>query len=155
MSQEKVREYFKLYGLEKRITELDTSSATVGLAAKALGCEEAKIAKTLAFKVYDSVILIVAAGDAKVDNAKYKEKFGIKASMADKETLEKIVGHAAGGVCPFCVNDGIKVYLDESLKRFEVVYPAAGSSSNTVELSIKELAQYSNYVEWIDVCKNW
>ncbi|MDP4109148.1 MAG: YbaK/EbsC family protein [Bacillota bacterium] len=153
MSVEKVREYFKSLGIEGRILEFDASSATVPLAAKALNCEECRIAKTLSFHVGDKVILVVAAGDAKIDNGKYKAQFGAKAKMLSFEEAEPLVGHAVGGVCPFAVNDGVEVYLDESLKRFKTVFPACGSSNSAVELLIPELEKYSNSLAWVDVCK--
>ena len=153
MSIEKVRAHFKTLGIEDKILEFDTSSATVELAAKALNCEPKRIAKTLSFLVHDQAILIVTAGDAKIDNAKYKATFGIKAKMLSFEQVEPIVGHAVGGVCPFAINDNIKVYLDNSLKRFETVYPACGSSNSAIELTIVELEKYSNYTSWVDVCK--
>ena len=155
MAIDKVRKYFKQYKMDKKILEFDVSSATVELAAKALNCELERIAKTLSFLVNDKVILIVTAGDAKIDNAKYKSKFGAKAKMvAASEVLDK-VGHDIGGVCPFAINEGIDVYLDESLRRFRTVFPACGSSNSAIELTISELEKYSLYIEWIDVCKNW
>lgn len=153
MAIEKVREYFKKYGMDNRVQEFEVSSATVELAAKALNCKPERIAKTLSFKVDEQPILIVVAGDAKIDNAKYKAKFNKKAKMLAFEEVETIIGHAVGGVCPFAINDGIKVYLDESLKRFETVYPACGSSNSAIELTIEELEKYSNYISWVDVCK--
>lgn len=154
MSIEKVRAYFKDRGIdERRVLEFDVSSATVALAAKALNCEEARIAKTLSFHVGDDTILIVMAGDSKIDNTKYKAKFKCKAKMLSLNEAESLIGHAVGGVCPFAVNKGVLVYLDESLKRFETVYPACGSSNSAIELNMNELELYSNYVEWIDVCK--
>ena len=155
MSIEKVKKYFEKYGIENRILEFDVSSATVELAAAALGCLPEKIAKTLSFSVADAPILIVAAGDAKVDNAKFKSKFGVKAKMLPADTVETSIGHSVGGVCPFGVNNGVRVFLDESLKRFETVFPACGSSNSAIELSIPELEKYSGYEEWIDVCKGW
>ncbi len=153
MSIEKVREYFKGYGIENKILEFPVSSATVELAAKALNTEGCRIAKTLSFSVNDSPILIVTAGDAKIDNKKYKTFFGAKAKMLSFEEVEEKIGHAVGGVCPFAINDGVKVYLDESIKRFETVFPACGSSNSAIELTPKELEKYSNFIEWIDVCK--
>lgn len=153
MSIEKVRTYFRTYGIEDKIKEFDVSSATVELAAKALDCKPERIAKTLSFKVEDQIILIVAAGDVKIDNAKYKAQFGTKAKMLSKEEAETQIGHAVGGICPFAVNEGVKVYLDDSLKRFETVFPACGSSNSAIELTIPELEDYSKYIEWIDVCK--
>ena len=133
--------------------EFEVSSATVELAAQALHCEPCRIAKTLSFHVGERIVLIVAAGDVKIDNPKYKAKFGTKAKMLSYEEAEPLIGHAVGGVCPFAVNEGVEVYLDESLKRFETVFPACGSSNSAIELTIPELEQYSKYVEWIDVCK--
>lgn len=155
MSIEKVREYFSQWGIEDRIRELDVSSATVELAAIALNCEPKRIAKTLSFKLDGRCILIVAAGDAKIDNPKYKQKFGAKAKMLTPEENIEMVGHAVGGICPFAVKENVEVYLDESLKRFETVFPACGSSNSVIELTIKELEEYSNYREWVDVCKDW
>lgn len=153
MAIEKVREYFKTKGMEERIQEFEVSSATVALAAQALGCDENRIAKTLSFHVGEQVVLIVAAGDAKIDNPKYKAFFGAKAKMLAYEEAEELIGHAVGGVCPFAVNEGVEVYLDESLKRFETVFPACGSSNSAIELTIKELEQHSGFISWIDVCK--
>lgn len=153
MAIEKVKSYFKTQGMEDRIQEFEVSSATVALAAQALGCDENRIAKTLSFHVGEKVVLIVAAGDAKIDNAKYKAFFGAKAKMLAFEEAEVLIGHAVGGVCPFAVNEGVEVYLDESLKRFETVFPACGSSNSAIELSISELEQHSGFVSWIDVCK--
>ena len=153
MSIEKVKAYFKTYGMEERIQEFEVSSATVALAAQALGCDEARIAKTLSFHVGDKVVLIVAAGDAKIDNPKYKAQFNTKAKMLAYEEAEPLIGHAVGGVCPFAVNDGVEVYLDESLKRFDTVFPACGSANSAIELSIDELEKYSDCIAWIDVCK--
>ena len=154
MSIEKVRNYFKDKGIEDRIQEFDVSSATVALAAQALNCEECRIAKTLSFHVGDEVVLIVAAGDVKIDNPKYKAMFNTKAKMLSFDEAELLIGHAVGGVCPFAVNEGVKVYLDVSLKRFETVFPACGSSNSAIELSMDELEKYSGAVAWIDVCKN-
>ena len=153
MAIEKVREYFKSLGIEDRILEFEVSSATVELAAAALGCEGKKIAKTLSFSVNGEPILIVAAGDAKIANPKYKAKFGTKAAMLSYKDAEKLIGHAVGGVCPFAVNEGVSVYLDESLKRFETVFPACGSSNSAVELTCDELFKVSKSEGWIDVCK--
>jgi prolyl-tRNA editing enzyme YbaK/EbsC (Cys-tRNA(Pro) deacylase) len=155
MAIEKVKEYFRAFGIEDRVQELAESSATVELAAQALGCEPCRIAQTLSFLVDGGPILIVAAGDAKVDNHKYKAQFGTKAKMLTPEEAETLVGHAVGGVCPFAVNKGVTVYLDESLKRFETVFPACGSSNSAIELTIPELEKYSGFVAWIDVCKGW
>jgi len=153
MSIVRVREYFRKYGIEDRIMEFATSSATVELAAEAVGCEPARIAKTLSFKVGDTPILIVAAGDAKIDNPKYKAQFHTKAKMLTREEVEEKIGHAVGGVCPFAVNEGVEIYLDESLKRFETVYPAAGSSNSAIQMTMEELEKYSGSRMWIDVCK--
>lgn len=155
MAIEKVREYFKTFGIDDRIQEFDVSSATVELAAGALGCEGCRIAKSLSFKVDDKPILVVAAGDAKVDNHKYKEQFSQKAKMLSFDECEQLIGHAVGGVCPFAINDGVEVYLDESLKRFETVFPACGSSNSAIELTLCELEKYSKYKAWVDVCKGW
>ena len=153
MAIEKVRAYFKTKGIEDRIQEFEVSSATVALAAQALGCDENRIAKTLSFHVKEKVVLVVAAGDAKIDNSKYKAFFGAKAKMLAYEEAEELIGHAVGGVCPFAVNEGVEVYLDESLKRFETVFPACGSSNSAIELTIAELEKYSGYLSWVDVAK--
>ena len=144
MAIEKVKEYFSQYGIEDRVQEFEVSSATVELAAQALHCEPCRIAKTLSFLVNGDPILIVAAGDAKIDNPKYKARFAAKAKMLSPEEAKELVGHAVGGVCPFAVHEGVTVYLDESLKRFETVFPACGSSNSAIELTIKELEQYAN-----------
>ena len=154
MAIETVRTYLKEWNADSRILEFDVSSATVELAAQAVGCEPARIAKTLSFKIDDSCILIVAAGDAKVDNSKYKAQFHTKAKMPSGDEVTELVGHAIGGVCPFGVKPGVKVYLDESLRRFHTVFPAAGSSNSAIELTLEELEQFSGGV-WIDVCKGW
>lgn len=133
--------------------EFPVSSATVELAALALGVEGARIAKTLSFKKGDSCILILAAGDARIDNRKFKDKFHMKAKMPSPDEVLELVGHPVGGVCPFGINDGIDVYLDESLKRFTTVFPAVGSGNSAIELNLDELFKYSNAIEWIDVCK--
>lgn len=155
MSIQKVKEYFKKYNMETRIQELAESSATVELAAEALHCEPCRIAKTLAFMVKGQPILIVAAGDVKIDNAKYKAQFGAKAKMLSSEETETLIGHAVGGVCPFAVNDGVAIYLDRSLQRFQTVFPACGSGNSAIELTIAELEQYASFTSWIDVCKGW
>lgn len=155
MSIEIVRKYFSSLGMEDRILEFEVSSATVELAAQAVGCIPARIAKTLSFKIGEDPILIVAAGDAKIDNRKYKDKFGKKAVMLSQEEVLEKVGHAVGGVCPFGVPETVSVYLDESLRRFETVFPAAGSSNSAIELNMEELERYSRAEEWIDVCKGW
>lgn len=153
MSIEKVKEYFRQYGMEDRVWEKEHSSATVEEAAEALGCEPQRIAKTLSFRAGDRVVLVVTAGDRKIDNKKYREQFGCKAKMLKFEEVEDLVGHAVGGVCPFAVKEGVEVYLDESLKRFETVFPATGSSNSMIELSIEELERYSHSLQWVDVCK--
>lgn len=150
----KAKEHLEKYGFGNRVMEFDVSSATVSEAAKAVNCTEGEIAKTLSFMVDDRPILIVAAGDMKVDNSKYKGEFHTKAKMIPFENVEELVGHAVGGVCPFGINEGVDVYLDESIKRFEVVYPACGSSNSAVKLTILELEQVSAYCKWVDVCKN-
>ncbi len=155
MAIDRVREYFKTFGIEDKILEFDVSSATVELAAAALNCEGCRIAKSLTFKVADEPIMIVVAGDAKIDNPKYKAQFGTKAKMLTPDEALDFVGHAVGGVCPFAVNDGVTIYLDESLKRFETVFPACGSSNSAIELTIEELEKYSGFDCWIDVCKGW
>ena len=152
MSIERVRAYFRQLGMEERVMEFDVSSATVELAAQALNCEPCRIAKTLSFRIGEDPILIVTAGDVKTDNRKYKDTFGVKAKMLTHEEAAELIGHAVGGVCPFAVNDGVKVYLDESLKRFETVYPACGSSTSAIELTIAELETYANPIGWVDVC---
>lgn len=153
MSIEKVRGYFSELGIADRIQEFDVSSATVELAAKALGCEPDRIAKTLSFKVGEDCVLIVAAGACKVDNGKFKAQFHTKAKMLTPDEAREMVGHAVGGVCPFAVNDGVKVYLDVSLKKYQTVFPACGSSNSAIELTIEELDKYSKCLGWIDVCK--
>ncbi len=155
MAIEKVKAFFRQYGMEGRVRELEVSSATVELAAQALGTEPCRIAKTLSFMTGEGPILIVAAGDARVDNAKYKVRFGTKAKMLAPEDAEKLIGHAVGGVCPFAVNEGVTAYLDESLKRFDTVFPACGSGNSAIELTIPELEKYSASVGWVDVCKDW
>lgn len=153
MSIEKVRKYFKEKGIEERIREFDCSSATVALAAQALHCDENRIAKTLSFHVGEKIVLVVAAGDAKIDNQKYKAFFGTKAKMLSYDEAEPLIGHAVGGVCPFAVNPGVETYLDVSLKRFDTVFPACGSSNSAIELTLKELEELSGFNSWIDVCK--
>ena len=155
MSIERVIAYFQQFGMADRILQLDASSATVALAAEALHCEPCRIAKTLSFVVHDDAVLIVAAGDARIDNAKYKARFGVKAKMLSPEEAAQRIGHAVGGVCPFAVNDGVIVYLDQSLQRFDTVFPACGSSNSAIELTLAELEQYSNSAGWVDVCKDW
>ena len=155
MSVEKVREYLKGYGVADRMQEFTVSSATVELAAVAVGVEPARIAKTLSFKVDETPILIVAAGDAKVDNSKYKHFFHTKAKMLTPEEAVERIGHAVGGVCPFALPEDVKTYLDVSLKRFDIVYPAAGTDHSAVKLHVEELEKYAKSQGWVDVCKNW
>ncbi len=155
MSIERVKNYFKGYGMEERIQEFDVSSATVELAAAALDCEPQRIAKSLSFLVDGHAVLVVVAGDARVDNHKYKEQFKTKAKMLSPDEAEGLIGHAVGGVCPFAVNEGVDVYLDVSLKRFTTVFPACGSSNSAIELTIPELEKYSGFMEWVDVCKGY
>jgi len=155
MSVIKVKEYFKSFGIENKVIELEQSSATVELAAEAIGCEQERIAKTLSFLVGDKGILVVVAGDARIDNRKYREEFHEKAKMISSEEVETIIGHAPGGVCPFGINENIEVYLDISMKRFSTVYPAAGSGNSAIQLDIAELEKYSNSKKWVDVCKGW
>lgn len=155
MAIEAVREYFKKWDMEGRILEFDVSSATVELAAQAVGCEPKRIAKTLSFIVDGDAILIVVAGDAKIDNSKYKAQFKTKAKMLAADEVDALIGHSVGGVCPFGIQAGVKVYIDESLRRFNTVFPACGSSNSAIELSIDELEKYSNYDSWVDVCKGW
>lgn len=153
MAIEKVKKYFKQYNIDQRIIELSTSSATVKEAAESLNTEECRIAKTLSFLVEAKPILIVTSGDSKIDNQKYKSIFHTKAKMIPAEDVNDLIGHNIGGVCPFAINANVTVYLDESLKRFETVFPACGSSNSAIELTINELEKYSNYDSWIDVCK--
>lgn len=156
MSIAKVRSYFQQFDIENRIIEFPTSSATVELAARAVNCEPARIAKTISFKLPENPVLIVAAGDAKVDNAKYKHYFGVKAKMLSAEEVEPLIGHEIGGVCSFAVNDSVKVYLDISLKRLTTFFPACGSHNSAIELTPEELERYSsNFVDWVDLCKGW
>lgn len=155
MSIERVREYFRSLGREQDILEFPVSSATVELAAQAVGVIPARIAKTLSFLVEDGCVLVVAAGDAKVDNSKYKAFFHTKAKMLTPEQAVEMTGHAVGGVCPFANPQGVKTYLDVSLRRFDTVFPAAGSSNSAIELTCPELEQYSGSLAWIDVCKGW
>lgn len=155
MSIETAKAYFRQFGMEQRVLEFPVSSATVELAAQAAHCEPCRIAKTLSFWVGEQPILIVAAGDARVDNRKYREQFGLKAKMIAHDDVEAAVGHAVGGVCPFGIKPGVKVYLDESLKRFTTVFPACGSSNSAIELTIPELEKYSACASWVDVCRDW
>ena len=153
MSIEKGRAYFRALGIEERVLEFDVSSATVELAAKALGVEGARIAKTLSFKAPDGCLLVLAAGDARIDNHKFKDTFHVKAKMLTADEVLELVGHPVGGVCPFGCNEGVPVYLDESLKRFETVFPAVGSANSAIELNLDELYRYSKALGWVDVCK--
>ena len=150
---EKARACLREAGLENRIFEFTVSSATVALAAQALGCEPARIAKTLSFEQGEGALLVVAAGDARIDNAKFKHRFGMKARMLSADRVEPLIGHGVGGVCPFGVNPGVPVYLDESLRRFDVVYPAAGTSASAVRLTVPELERASACAGWVDVCR--
>jgi len=153
MAIDKVRNHFSKWNMQDRILEFTESSATVDLAAQAAGCEPCRIAKTLSFRVDEKVVLIVTAGDVKIDNSKYKAEFHTKAKMLAFEEVEESIGHAVGGVCPFGINEGVEVYLDNSLKRFETVFPACGSSNSAIELTIEELEQTSNYIKWVDITK--
>lgn len=153
MSVESVKEYLSQFGVDGRVLEFESSSATVELAAAVLGVEGARIAKTLSFKTADGALLVVAAGDAKIDNRKFKDFFGFKAKMLSHEEAVELVGHAVGGVCPFAVKEGVRVYTDNSLRRFSTVFPAAGSASSAIELTCDELFEYSHSAEWVDVCK--
>lgn len=155
MSIEKVKGYFAQFDMAQRVREFPVSSATVELAAQALGCEPRRIAKTLSFLVDGHAVLVVTAGDARIDNPKYKARFATKAKMLTPDEVVTLIGHAVGGVCPFAVNEGVKVYLDVSLKRFETVFPACGSSNSAIELTIGELEKYSGFTAWVDVCKGW
>lgn len=155
MAIEKVKEYFRQYHMEDRIQEFDVSSATVELAARALHCEPCRIAKTLSFLVEGHPVLVVMAGDAKIDNAKFKARFKTKARMLGYDEVEALIGHGIGGVCPFAVNQGVKIYLDDSLKRFQTVFPACGSSNSAIELTMEELEKYSGFADWIDVGKGY
>ena len=155
MSIEVVRNYFRSLGREQDILEFDVSSATVELAAQAVGVIPARIAKTLSFLVEDGCVLVVTAGDAKIDNAKFKALFHTKAKMLTPEQVTSLTGHAIGGVCPFGNPAGVRTYLDVSMKRFKTVFPAAGSSNSAIELTCQELEQYSNAIEWVDICKSW
>ncbi len=155
MAVEKVRKYFSQFGMEGRVQEFEVSSATVELAARALHCEPCRIAKTLSFLAGGHGVLIVMAGDAKIDNGKFKAQFKTKAKMLTPEEVEELIGHKVGGVCPFAVNEGVEVYLDNSLRRFEMVFPACGSGNSAIELTIEELEKYSGYISWLDVSKGW
>ena len=153
MSFIKAKEYLKKFNLEDRIMEFDVSSATVREAANALGCSEGEIAKTLSFLVGTKPILIVVSGDSKIDNSKYKKEFSTKAKMIPFDDVESLIGHSVGGVCPFGINENVEVYLDESLKQYEIIYPACGSSNSAVKLTVNDLETASNYKKWVDVCK--
>lgn len=155
MAIDAVKAYFRQYGMEDRVLEFPTSSATVELAAQAAGCEPCRIAKSLTFLVGEGAVLVVCAGDAKIDNGKYKAQFGVKAKMLTPDQVERMIGHAVGGVCPFGIREGVAVYLDESLRRFQTVFPAAGSANSAIELTIEELERHSGYTAWVDVCKGW
>ena len=155
MAIEKVKEFFRQHGMEGKVLEFETSSATVELAAAALHCEPCRIAKTLSFMGKEGPILVVAAGDTKIDNPKFKARFATKPKFLTPDEAVALIGHAVGGVCPFAVNDGVKVYLDESLKRFQTVFPACGSDNSAIELTMEELEKYSSSADWVDVCKGW
>ena len=155
MAIEKVKKYFESVGLLERVLTPQESTATVEEAARAVGCEPAHIAKTISFLQSTGPVLVVMAGDAKADNAKYRARFGEKASMIPGDMVERLIGHGLGGVCPFVVNAGVEVYLDESLKRFEYVYAAGGSPNSAVKLTPDELEVHSGYLGWVDVCKGW
>ena len=155
MSLERAQSALSAFGAADRIHLFDVSSATVALAAQALGCEEARIAKSLTFRLGERILLIVAAGDAKVANPAYKAQFGGKAVMLTPQEAETLVGHAVGGVCPFGVEPGVEIYLDESLRRFATVFPAAGAANSAIELTLEELERFTGYPQWVDVCKGW
>lgn len=155
MGINKVKQYFEKWDISNRVMTFEVSSATVELAAEAVGCEPKRIAKTLSFRVGESPILIVAAGDAKVDNIKYKTHFKTKAKMLSPDEVLSEIGYPVGGVCPFDINEQVAIYLDVSLKRFDTVFPACGSANSAIELNLEELWKYSNASEWVDVCKAW
>lgn len=155
MSIERVRAYFRGLGMEDKVLEFDVSSATVELAALAVGCEPGRIAKSLSFKLGEKPVMVVTAGDAKIDNARYKAQFGAKAKMLTPDEAVSLLGHAVGGVCPFALNPGVDVYLDISLRRFQTVFPACGSSNSAIELTCDEMEQYAKPIAWVDVCKAW
>ena len=156
MSIAAVREYFAQFGMADQVLEFETSSATVELAAQAVGVIPARIAKSLSFKVDGKAILIIAAGDAKVDNAKFKAHFHTKAKMLTPDEVTELIGHAIGGVCPFAIKEGVEVYLDESMRRFDTVFPAAGSGNSAIQLTCDQMEQYAqNFVAWGDFCKGW
>ena len=154
MSLAKAKEHLAKYNLDSMVIEFDSSTATVALAALQVGVTEGEIAKSLSFLIGEEPILVIVAGDKKIDNHKYKAEFKVKAKMIPFENVEQLIGHAAGGVCPFGINENVKVYLDESLKQYEYVYPACGTSNTAVKLLISQLEIASNYVKWVDVCKN-
>lgn len=154
MSIEIVREYFKQYNKQNDILEFDESSATVELASHAVGVIPARIAKTLSFKTQDSAMLVVTAGDTKIDNKKFKSEFGIKAKMLTPDEVIEYIGHAIGGVCPFGIKEDVKVYCDKSMQRFDTVFPACGSNNSAIELNCDEIFKYSNAIKWVDVCKD-
>ncbi len=153
MSIEKVKQFFSTKGIDNRILELEVSCATVELAAKALNCESGRIAKSLSFRVGERIILIVASGDGRVDNGKYKKHFGKRPKMLLYEETKPLIGHSVGGICPFAINDNVEVYLDCSLQRFKSVFPACGSSNSLIELTIPELEKYADFLGWVDVCR--
>jgi len=153
MSIEKGRAYFRTLGIENRVMEFEVSSATVELAAKVLGVEPARIAKTLSFKTLEGCVLVLTAGDARVDNKKFKTQFGVKAKMLTADEVIEMVGHPVGGVCPFGINEGVPVYTDVSMKRFETLFPAVGSGNSAIELNLEELFEFSKALSWVDVCK--
>lgn len=153
MSIEKARAFFRAQGIENRVREFSVSSATVELAAQALGVDGARIAKSLSFKMGEGCVIVVAAGDARVDNRKFKDTFHIKPTMLPHDDVERLIGHAVGGVCPFGRNEGVPVYIDESVKRFKTMFPAVGSDNSAIELSVDELYKYSDAIGWVDVCK--
>ena len=155
MAIDRVRAYFRERNMEHRVQEFDVSSATVELAAQAVGVEPKRIAKTMSFMQGGKPVLVVTAGDAKIDNQKYKAAFSAKAKMLSPDEALSLVGHAVGGVCPFAVNDGVTTYLDVSMTRFTTVFPACGSSSSAIELTLSELETYSHSAGWVDVCKEW
>ncbi len=152
MAIDKVKAYFETFSIADRIIEFDVSSATVELAAQALKVAGQRIAKTLSFRKEDGCLLVVTAGDAKVDNAKFKQTFQMKARMLSPDDALRLTGHAVGGICPFAVNEGIEIYLDVSLKRFATVFPACGSSNSAIELTLEELELYAQTQQWVDVC---
>jgi len=153
LSVEAVKDYFRAFGMEGRVIETENSSATVELAANVLGVEHGRIAKSISLKVGDGCVLVVTAGNTKIDNSKYKEQFLTKARMLSPEEALEFTGHAVGGVCPFALKEGVDVYLDKSLKKYATVFPACGSSNSMIELTIDELEKYSNFKAWVDVCK--